>query len=149
MKLTGLLIGATLLGVSSIAQARDAYLIECVGNEAQQWKMVPAAGGVNLVNRANGEALDYETDSRLVNTFRSVDSPAQRWKVEDKGDGTFTILNAHTGMSLDFEGLDAPRPRVRMFNYVDGPAQRWRLESTDGGYYRIINNYNNKCLDYM
>lgn len=64
-----------------------------------------------------------------VQNWSANDTAAQRWRVKKQGDGTYTIINARTGKSLDIPGASAyASQRVQQYTFNGTNAQRWYIE---------------------
>ena len=79
-------------------------------------------------------------DCRNVQQYTFNGTNAQRWKIEDNGDGTVTILSAINGhYALDaLDGAAERGTNIQIYIHTNGtPAQRWVLSKADRKYRRI------------
>ncbi|MCC6108240.1 MAG: RICIN domain-containing protein [Atopobium sp.] len=71
---------------------------------------------------------DSGNGARIQN-WSANDTAAQRWRVKKQSDGTYTIINARTGKSLDIPGASAyASQRVQQYTFNGTNAQRWYIE---------------------
>lgn len=74
-------------------------------------------------------------------------SPAQRWRVARKGDGTLSLRAEVSGMCLTVAG-NATEPGANVEQRPCGePGQAWRLRAVGVGHYALVKEGANVCLD--
>lgn len=64
-----------------------------------------------------------------IQNWSANDTAAQRWRIKKQSDGTYTIINARTGKSLDVpDALVYAEQRVQQYTFNGTQAQRWYIE---------------------
>jgi hypothetical protein len=111
-------------------------------------------GGVyKVVNSISGKALDVlqsgKENGTNVQIYRDNDSAAQKWIVEDSGNGSYKLINAIGRKVLDVQQSGTTDgTNVHIWDDNGSNAQRWRLQAIDNGHlHKIINVLSNKALD--
>lgn len=95
------------------------------GSIRQRWVLVPDRKGMYSIRTKEGKALDLDTGQDRLQLYDYLGYDNQRWRLEDRGDGTVTIVSAHNDRVLEISEdgiklqLGEPSP--------DQPRQSWRL----------------------
>lgn len=95
------------------------------GSIRQRWVLVPDGKGMYSIRTKEGKALDLDTGQDRLQLYDYLGYDNQRWRLEDRGDGTVTIVSAHNDRVLEISEdgiklqLGEPSP--------DQPRQSWRL----------------------
>jgi len=109
-----------------------------------------AAGTYQLVNRADGKALDnlgVTTDGAPVAQWTVGSSNNQRWVVSYTSDGYAKLKCVTGGKYLDSINHTGNGSQVAQWSSGNSYNQQWTLVSAGNGYFKIINRTNGLCLD--
>lgn len=115
---------------------------------------VPVPPEQTLTARHSGKVADVfqlsTEDGADVVQWAANGQTNQRWRFRDVGDGTFTVVNVHSGKCLDVyggTGATADGVRVAQWTCNGQTNQRWRVQDAGGGYVRLVAQHSGKCLD--
>ena len=142
-------------GMLLTAEGGTALLRPADGSASQLWRAVPSdAGGVSLVSKATGRALDVsgagDWDGADAQTWTPNGTAAQSWVAEWAGcvgAGTYEVLCAADWRALDVSGGSrANGANVQFWSANDSGAQKWEL-SDAGGAWELSNCRSGKALD--
>jgi hypothetical protein len=129
------------------------------GNPTQQWKVVSVSGGVyEVTNVHSGQALQIAGGS--TSTGAQVDqapyagSAWQQWGFQLSAastviaDGTYTIVNQHSGMAIDDPAFSTLNNQVmEQWTINSGNNQKWQLTNLGNNLIELINAYSGKALE--
>ncbi len=108
-----------------------------------------AAGTYQLINRANGKALDNlgaTGDGANVAQWAAGGSNNQRWVLSYVGSNA-KLTCVTGGKCLDSMGRTTDGSIVGQWTNGGSTNQQWTLQSQGSGWYKIINIANGKALD--
>ncbi|OCT12584.1 hypothetical protein A8709_32745 [Paenibacillus pectinilyticus] len=125
------------------------------GSPAQLWRLVPTVKSgltYKLINGNSGKALDVYTASTAPGTkvqqYMDNGGAAQRWKIDDQGNGTFSLTAQCSNLVLDVvNGSTADGAGIQQYTWSGSAAQKWKLEYAGNGYFRVVNLNSGKVLD--
>ncbi|MFJ6727932.1 ThuA domain-containing protein [Streptomyces sp. NPDC091281] len=88
-------------------------------------------------------------DGAPVIQYTPNNSAAQRWKLNDAGDGTFTLVAEVSGKCLEVPGGqgDTEGAQLRQWSCNGGGNQKWKVQSAGTDVYRVLSAPSGKCLD--
>ena len=105
-------------------------------------------------------ALDTE---KVLNTNENIDEvdnvvniqsrndnnlDSQYWKIQNNGDGSYTIINPATGKALDVEGAGTTKgTKVQLYTANNTCAQKWQIVKNDDETYSIYSSCSGLILD--
>ena len=70
-----------------------------------------------------------------VQVYTKNGTGAQKWEIKRNSDGTYTILNAQSGLALDVKNGSAQAgANVQQYTPNGSNAQKWRITYENGGY---------------
>ena len=73
-----------------------------------------------------------------VQQWSNTGSDAQRWVIEDVGEGYYKLINVSSGRALDVESSSPDSgANVWQYAYNDSTAQKWKFTRDEDGSYRI------------
>lgn len=133
------------LSGGSSAAGNSVSTYSCNGTKAQSWLLLPCNlienGDYYLLNQSGArQVLDVPNGSPdgglALQTCVFNGSAAQRWHLENKGGGFFTIKNINSGLCLDVRsGRAKSGTIVQQYAENDTKAQSWKYVPTfSGGY---------------
>lgn len=145
---------------SGLCLAADAAgnVIQAEGSssESAQWELRVQMGGLSLVSKGNGKALDLSgantANGSNVQTYVANETSAQAWRFtscELVGEGFYEIAPmTNTGLRLDVDNASLDRGKnVKLWDPNGSLAQRWWVRSAGGGWYTITACCSAKALD--
>nr|WP_231597574.1 RICIN domain-containing protein [Bacillus sp. SA1-12] len=105
-----------------------------------------------LINPNGGKALDIIGANTANDSFTQVwdeseGNPAQRWKIIDLGDGTYTLINPNSNKALTVQDPSASWGRAVIRDYQGLDTQKWKIIDIGNGYCKLINVETAKALD--
>lgn len=87
-------------------------------------------------------------DGPVLRLFRWNGSAAQRFTLQQVGNGVFTIKNVNSGKYVEVAGnATANESPVRQYTGNGTQAQRWLIRSQKNGGYAFIGSSSNKAID--
>lgn len=103
---------------------------------------VSAGDVIILENQGSGRVVEIAAGSSAsganAQQYADNNTPAQRYRVEDAGDGLFYLVNVASGKALDVAAGNASAgANVQQYDRNGTPAQKWALLSADGGTYAV------------
>lgn len=104
------------------------------GSDAQLWSQKTAKGGVKLVNKASGKALDVVAEGTengtRVQTWEDVNGESQLWQVQNVTATYKKLVNVRSGKVLDIADMSSEDGApAQIWEDVDGAGQQWKLVS--------------------
>lgn len=136
--------------------AGNVVQVEGSSTESAQWELCVQMGGLSLVNRESGKALDLSgantANGSNVQTHEANETSAQAWCFENcelVGEGFYEIAPiANTGLRLDVDNASLDRGKnVKVWDSNGSLAQRWWVCSAGGGWYTLTACCSAKALD--
>lgn len=135
------------LGVkgSSAKNGSDIELVTASDSSLQQFKLssvsTTVANGVYYIRiaGASNTVLDvyggsYSSGAN-VQVYTKNGTGAQKWEIKRNSDGTYTILNAQSGLALDVKNGSAQAgANVQQYTPNGSNAQKWHITYENGGY---------------
>lgn len=125
-------------------------------NDGAQWELRVQLGGLSLVNKANGKALDLSSANTAngsnVQTYAPNETAAQAWQFnscELVGEGFYEIApmtNTNLRLDVDDASLDSGR-NVKVWDSNGSLAQRWWVRGAGDGWYTLTACCSAKALD--
>ncbi|GGT14669.1 glycosyl hydrolase [Streptomyces tanashiensis] len=116
----------------------------------------PQAGQTyNLTNKATNLSADVRAassaDGAAVIQYTPGTGANQKWRLTDAGNGTFTLVAAHSNKCLDLPGgkITTDGALIQQWACNTGSNQKWRPELVSGttDVYRLVSVASGKCLD--
>lgn len=107
---------------SSGIESGSTYIIR---SELDNGKVIDIANGVGTA-----------TDGTNIQLYQDNGTAAQQWRINENGDGTYTVTNPGTGRVLDVASAGTvDNTNVQLYQSNGTCAQRWYIEKNeDGGY---------------
>ncbi|MBA3936564.1 MAG: RICIN domain-containing protein [Planctomycetes bacterium] len=112
------------------------------------------SGGVyRFTSQASGKCLDVPGSTGAAGTvlqqYTDNGTNAQRWKIEDLGDG-YRITSQANGLRVDVQGGGlSDGTRVDQAADNGGAAQRWMIVDRGDGTMKVIAKVSGMCLDVL
>nr|WP_239635440.1 RICIN domain-containing protein [Paenibacillus sp. H1-7] len=105
-----------------------------------------------LVNPNGGKALDVTGAGTADGTWTQMSSDtdggaAQRWKIVQNLDETYSLINSNSGKALTVMDPAASWGRVAVSEDKGLDTQKWKLVDTGNGYCKLLNVRTGKALD--
>jgi hypothetical protein len=113
--------------------------------------VVPTAP-TTLVRKDSNKCLDVDAGSTAngarVQQWSCNATNAQRFTLEDRGNGNYRLRNAGSNKCLDVTASGTSNgTRIQQWSCTTGSSQRFRIEDQGGGYIRLRHPASNKCVD--
>ncbi len=112
------------------------------------------SGGVyKLTSQVVGKCLDVpgstHTAGTVLQQYTDNGTNAQRWKIEDMGDG-YRLTSQASGLRMDVQGGGlTDGTRVDQAADTGGAAQRWMIVDLGDGTMKVIAKVSGMCLDVL
>jgi hypothetical protein len=127
-------------------QREDAELAE----EAAE--LVVPAEPTTLVRKGSDKCLDVDAASTAngakIQQWSCNGTSAQRFTIEDRGNGNYRLRNASSNKCLDVAaGGTSNGTKIQQWSCGTGGSQRFRIDDLDAGYVRLRHPGSGKCVD--
>ena len=114
--------------------------------------LVVPADPTTLVRKDSNKCLDVDASSTAngarIQQWSCNGTNAQRFTIEDRGNGNYRLRNAGSNKCLDVEASGTSNgTRIQQWSCTTGGSQRFRIEDQGGGYFRLRHPGSNKCVD--
>lgn len=117
------------------------------GTAAQRFNLVGTnllSNGVYFIKSAqNGnQVLDVKSGSRNnganVQSYANNNSGAQKWRITQNGDGSYTIINAQSGKALDVKSAQkVSGTNIQQYTSNKTAAQKWFLITNNDSTFKL------------
>jgi hypothetical protein len=96
---------------------------------------------LNINENTDNSAINIQTQNNNI-------SSAQRWRIKNNNDGSYTIINPATGKALDVEGAGTTKgTKVQLYASNNTCAQKWQIVKNDDETYSIYSSCSGLILD--
>lgn len=111
-----------------------------------------SGGRYRLTNRSSGKVLDdangATADGNNVQQWEDLSNTAQRWTINDLGNGYYQLINVISGKALNVASAStADGANVDISTATGANNQQWNIVNVGPSTYKLIARHSGKALD--